>query len=86
MRTKTGRLVDDSTLDSWADAFERGDWPQGRTVILGRPSLAAEEIKPVTIKLPVSVITEIDERATASGKTRSEFVRSIIDKELSRIA
>ncbi|MDR1183333.1 MAG: hypothetical protein LBK67_00885 [Coriobacteriales bacterium] len=85
MTTKSGKPVTEKMLDEWANSFESGEWPKGRTVILGRPSLAAEDVKPVTFKLPVSKITEIDERAAQCGETRSEFLRSIIDKELTEV-
>lgn len=84
MKTKSGKPVTDEMLDGWAEAFERGEWPKGRTVVLGRPSLAPEEVKPVTFKLPVSIIAEIDAKAAGCGETRSEFIRSIINKEFSK--
>ncbi|MDR1089157.1 MAG: type II toxin-antitoxin system HicB family antitoxin [Coriobacteriales bacterium] len=39
----------------------------------------------MTFKLPVSVIAEIDVKATTKGETRSEFLRSMIDRELSGV-
>ena len=83
MKTKSGKPVTPGMLDDWAGAFERGEWPKGRTVVVGRPSLAPEEVRPVTFKLPVSVIAEIDAKAAGCGETRSEFLRSIIGKRLS---
>ena len=84
MKTKTGKPVTDKMLDDWADAFERGEWPEGKTIIRGRPSLSKEDVKPVTFKLPVSEIERIDEMAAGFGESRSEFLRSMVDRELTR--
>jgi hypothetical protein len=69
-------------LDEWADAFESGTWPEGRTVVLGRPRMASEEVRPVTFKLPISKINALDRLASNQGETRSEFLRNVIDREL----
>jgi hypothetical protein len=81
MKTKSGKPVTDEMLEKWAAAFDSGEWPEGKTAVIGRPSLAAEEIKSVTFKLPVSKIAAIDETAAIRGETRSEFLRSLVDRE-----
>ena len=84
MKTKTGKPITEKMLDEWADAFECGEWPEGKTTVLGRPSISTEEVKPVTFKLPASKIERIDEIAAGLGKTRSEFLRAMVDRELVR--
>jgi hypothetical protein len=76
--------VTNEQLDAWAEQFERGEWPGTKTVLLGRPRLANEELRTVTFKLPVSKIMTLDERATARGCTRSEELREAIDEYLLR--
>jgi hypothetical protein len=84
MKTKSGRQVTEVMLDNWTDAFERGEWPEGKTVVLGRPSLADEEIRLVTFRLPLSKLAAIDEIAASEGETRSEFLRSLVDQRLTK--
>jgi hypothetical protein len=74
--------MSDKMLDELADAFERGEWPGSRTVLLGRPRLAEEEVKPVTFRLPVSHIQAIDAAAKKAGESRSEFLREAVEKAL----
>jgi hypothetical protein len=84
MTTKDGKPVTDATLDEWADAFERGEWPKGKTVVLGRPSIADEEVRLVTFRLPVSKVVELDQKAAQQGFTRSEGLRAAVDEYLAR--
>ncbi len=65
MHTKDGRPVTDEMLDEWPEAYERGEWPEGKTVVMGRPRLADEEVRPVTFKLPVSPFARSPESARA---------------------
>lgn len=69
-------------LDSLAEPFERGEWPEGKTVVMGRPRLAQEEVRSVTFKLPVSQIAALDRLAESSGRTRSEVLREATTREL----
>lgn len=82
MKTKDGQIVTDAMLDSWADAFESGEWPKGRTVPLGRPSLADEEVKPVTFRLPVSLLTALDMKVAKEGLNRSSGLRLAVEEYL----
>ena len=84
MHTKDGRPVTDEMLDEWAEAYERGEWPEGKTVVMGRPRLADEEVRPVTFKLPVSTIRALDLKALAPGGTRSQALRQAIDDYLAQ--
>ena len=82
MKTKKGKPVTEEMLDEWADTFERGEWPEGKTVILGRPRLATEELQSVTVKLPRSKVLALEEKASRMGFNRSEAVREAIDEFL----
>ena len=82
MKTKNGKTVTDAMLDAWADTFERGEWPEGRTVPLGRPSLADEEVKPITFRLPVSQLAALDAKVAKAGLNRSSGLRLAVEAYL----
>lgn len=82
MKTKDGRTVNEDMLDAWADQFERGEWPEGRTIQIGRPSLAHEEVKPVTFRLPVSQLAALDAKAAQAGINRSAGLRRAVEEYL----
>jgi len=75
--------VTDEQLDQEAKEYENGTWdaPLGK-LVMGRPSLADEEVKPVTFRLPLSQILALDEKASAQGDTRSEALREAIKEYL----
>jgi len=75
--------VTDEQLDQMAKKYEDGSWdtPLGKA-IMGRPSIASEEVRPVTVRIPISKIRAIDSRAEDSGSTRSQLLRDAIDRYL----
>ena len=77
--------VTKAQLDALAAPFERGEWPEGRTTLLGRSRLAEEEIRTVTFKLPVSQIAALDGLAENAGLTRSEALREAVRRELAAV-
>ncbi|MDR0500237.1 MAG: ribbon-helix-helix domain-containing protein [Coriobacteriales bacterium] len=80
--TSHGAKISDDLFDELADGFESGEWPGHTTVVLGRPKLANENIRPITFRLPESKILELDARAKMMGKSRSEAVRLALDQFL----
>ena len=83
VKAENGQVITDEMLDEMAKKYEDGTWggKLGKLVV-GRPSLADEEVKSVSFRLPVSKIAVMDARAEAKGKTRSEFIRETIESEL----
>jgi hypothetical protein len=75
--------VTDEQLDAEAKEYEDGTWdaPMGK-VIMGRPSIANEEIKLITVRLPLSKVRALEKRASASGNTRSQIIREAVDEYL----
>lgn len=71
-------------LDKMAEEYENGTWDASHLgkVVMGRPSLADEEVKPITFRLPVSKIAALDRRAAREGRTRSEELRLAVDDRL----
>jgi predicted DNA binding CopG/RHH family protein len=76
--------VTDEQLDTRAAEYESESWDGMRfgKIIQGRPKLYAEELKTITVKVPASRIAAIQNAASKSGMSRSEFVRQAIDNEL----
>ena len=77
--------VTEEQLNAEANEYEDGSWnaPLGK-LIVGRPSIANEEVKPITIRLPVSKIAAIDKTATNLGITRSAVMRDAVDNYLAQ--
>ncbi|MBR5951470.1 MAG: toxin-antitoxin system antitoxin subunit [Actinomycetaceae bacterium] len=82
-KTVDGVELTDDVLDAWADEAERGE--VGNLIIMrpqGRPRIFAEELDTISFKLPHSLRLQLDAQAKNNGKTRSDFVRTAIEKEL----
>ena len=65
-------------LDKLAEQYESGNWPEGHTVLLGRPRITDEELVSVTIKLPKTQLEAIDKTAKQEGKSRSAYMRNLL--------
>ena len=72
--------VTEEQLDRWeADAAQgvfRGEPREG--VVMGRPRIADEPLRAITITMPVSMVAAIDART----KNRSEFIRRAVANAL----
>jgi len=81
---ENGQAITDDMFDKMADRHLSGDWSKAKKgkVVLGRPSIAEEEVKSVVFRLPVSKIATIDARAAEQGETRSQFIRNAVDVAL----
>lgn len=82
MRDKSGRPIDDARLNEWADAFERGEWPEGKTTQVGRPALSDGETKILSFRIPASKAEAFAQKAKREGKTKSEAFRDLVDRYL----
>lgn len=85
-REELNRLIGmtEEEMDSRAAEYENDTWDAsklGRPVI-GRPSIANEEVRPVTFRLPLSKINALDERASQHGRTRSDELRAMVEEFL----
>ena len=81
-REELNRLlgVTEEELDRRAEEYENDTWDASHLgkVIMGRPSIANEEVRPVTIRLPISQIAAIDKLAESKETTRSAEIRSAV--------
>ena len=69
-------------LERTAAAYESGDWPQGRTVRLGRPPVADEPTQVVSGRVAQSVAEAFDAKARAHGQTRAERIRELVNADV----
>ena len=84
---ENGTYLSDEMLDEIAQAFESGEWPEGRTRILrGRPKILGEELQSVTYKDAKSRVTAMDKRAASLHMSRSDYLRSLVSKDLASAA
>ena len=74
----------EAELDELARPFEEGTWDasQYSATRFGRPTTFGETMKPVTFKETPTVISKIDERAKSQGKSRSDYLRSLVAADL----
>jgi len=81
---ENGQVITDEMFDKMAERHLSGDWDKSRIgkVVVGRPSIADEEVKTVIFRLPVSKISAIDACAAERGETRSQFLRNAVDSAL----
>ena len=76
--------VTEEQLNTWAEEYENDTWDASNLgkIIMGRPSIANEEVRPITFRLPLSKIIAVDKKAAERGETRSEFLRDAIYQAL----
>jgi len=75
-------------ISDWSEAAERGEYPgvPKGDIIVGRPLLFGEELKPVTFKERQARIAAIDARAKSMNMSRSDYLRNLVDRDLAGIA
>ena len=85
-RTRGGFVFTDEDIERWGAAAERGEFPgkPGRFIVAppGRPPLFDEELVNIGFKIPLSWRKRLDEKAAASGTSRSELLREAIRQAL----
>ena len=76
--------VTEQQLDEWAEACERGEYPGKPTgeILVGRPLMFGEELKPVTFKVTESKVAAINARAADLDLSRSDYLRMLVDRDL----
>ncbi len=78
--TVAGNVLTDEEIELRSEQYEKGNYGQWGKAIIGRPKISDEDSKSISFKLPVSRIAAIDTAATKCGQSRSEFIRSALDK------
>jgi hypothetical protein len=83
LKTKNGIELTDEIMEQIAEAFERGEWPGTHSrIVKGRPMLFGEQLQSVTFKVPKQKVEEIDRKAATLNISRSDYLRSLLDKDL----
>ena len=67
-----------STDTEAAEAYEKDEWPKGRTIKLGRPSISDEPSVVLSARVGESVLDAFDAKAKRHGQTRTERLRELI--------
>ena len=82
--TKNGNVITDEQLEEWAEACERGEYPGKPTgeILVGRPLMFGEELKPVTFMVTESKVAAINARAADLDLSRSDYLRMLVDRDL----
>ena len=65
-----------------ADAYDRGEWPEGTITLLGRPTFFGERMKSVTFRETEATIMLMDAKASAMNMTRSDYLRYLVRKDI----
>ena len=65
-------------LEKATEAYEKDEWPKGRTVKLGRPPISDEPSAVLSARVGESVLEAFDEKAKRHGQTRTERLRELI--------
>lgn len=61
-----------------AEAYEKDEWPKGRTIKPGRPSISDEPSVVLSARVGKSVLEAFDAKAKRHGQTRTERLRELI--------
>lgn len=80
LKTKYGVSDEEiARLEKEADAFDEGQWPAGKATRVGRPRSTEEPTKPVTFRIAVSKVDEVDRKAEDLGISRGAAIREAVD-------
>lgn len=63
---------------------ERGEWPEGATVHIGRPRELDEDSQMAAFRLSAAKAKAVDQKAAQQGKSRSNALREGVDERLLR--
>ena len=65
-------------LKKAAEAYEKDEWPKGRTIKLGRPPISDEPSVVIPARVGESILEAFDEKTKRHGQTRTERLRELI--------
>lgn len=69
-------------LHADAEKYESGEWPEGETVLIGRPCVYGERMKSITYRDTEVEVRRMDERAKSLSMSRSDYLRYLVRKDL----
>lgn len=68
-------------LEKTAEAYETDNWPNGKTVHLGRPLVVGKPTVVISGRIGETVAAAFDAKAAAHGQTRAERLRELVTKD-----
>ena len=79
--------MNEEQLDQQAEEYETDTWDSSNLgkVIIGRPRIADEEIRAITVRLPISQISVLDSIVHSQGGTRSSAIREAVREWLIQV-
>lgn len=77
-----GQELTDEMLNAMAEEYENGTWEGVGKASRGRPRLYDEDMETVSLRLPKSRVAAINAVSKRRGVSKSDFIRSAIDKAL----
>ena len=77
----------EADLEAEIDSFEKGEWDSADygEPKFGRPLAFGEPMRPVTFKETESTIRKMDDRAASQGKSRSDYLRDLVKRDLAAV-
>ena len=69
-------------LEASADAYDRGEWPEGSIRVMGRPTLYGERMMSISYRETASEVARMDARAASLGMSRSNYLRHLVAEDL----
>jgi Arc/MetJ-type ribon-helix-helix transcriptional regulator len=86
-KTKSGYTITDEDIEKIGQAIERGEYPgrPGKIIVAppGRPPICpGGDLVTVAFKVPKSYRDKLDKQAKRRNKTRSEFMREVLEKAI----
>lgn len=78
----------EAEADARGAAYENDEWDESafKKPRRGRPSIADEEVRPYTVRFPVSLMEYVDAKAKENGLSRSEELRRIVANDRNRLS
>lgn len=80
--------MDEDEMDARAAAYEDDSWDSSHMgkVTMGRPPLYGEPLKSISFREAASKVAAMDKRAASLSMTRSDYIRSLIDRDLAAVS
>lgn len=81
-----GQAVSDGMIETWAEALDRDEWPEGWVnvggIVDGAPPARRGRTVTLTVRVPPAVKTALEARAREAGETVSATARGLLEEAL----
>lgn len=81
-----GTRVTDEMINTWCDALDRDEWPDGwqnvGDIVEGMPEVRGPATQTLSVKVPTAMKHAVDKKAKSEGVSTSSFVRAALAKAL----